>query len=154
MLKKMILEGVWAGLLGGTTIWLYELVVWVHLLHIRTLRTMVENTAALVFGDKIRELDPLLRLILSTAIHYATAIIWAVLFAAIWPFLRARRIEATLAALFYGIFAWVIMHNVVLATLSPAPPEYTVYSVLNGFMSHTFGFAVPLALLIKARRRV
>ena len=63
--------------------------------------------------------------------------------------LRARSIEATLAALFYGVLAWVVMHNVVLALFSPAPPTYTVYSVINGLMAHTFAFSVPMALVIK-----
>ena len=88
------------------------------------------------------------------AIHFLTAVLWGILFALIWPALRARCIEATLAALFYGIFAWVFMHNVVLALFSPAPPAYTVYSVLNGLMAHTFAFSVPMALVIKRLLRL
>ncbi len=47
-------------------------------------------------------------------------------FAWAWPRLRARDVEATLAALVYGILAWVVMHWVVLDYFSPAPPTYTV----------------------------
>jgi hypothetical protein len=43
------------------------------------------------------------------AIHFLTAVIWGIPFACIWPALRARAIEATLAAL-----------------CSPAPPGYTL----------------------------
>jgi len=79
--------------------------------------------------------------------------VWGVGFAYLWPTLRTWRIEATLAALFYGVFAWIIMHVLVLAWFSPAPPVYTVYSVLNGLVSHTFAFSVPVALMIKRLTR-
>jgi hypothetical protein len=39
----------------------------------------------------------------------------------------------------FGIFAWIVMHNLLLAAFPPAPPSYTVYSVINGLMSHTAG---------------
>ena len=140
--------GVVAGLVGALTSWLYELVVWVQLLHLTTVSGIAANTAVLSFGPGIRSLGAG-ALALGVAIHFLTAVIWGSLFAFIWPALRARSIEATLAALFYGVFAWVIMHNVVLALFSPAPPTYTVYSVINGLMAHTFAFSVPMALIIK-----
>jgi hypothetical protein len=137
-----------AGLVGAVTSWLYELIVWVHLLHLTSVAGIAENTAVLSFGSSIRTLGAG-ALALGVAIHFLTAVSWGILFAFIWPALRARSIEATLAALFYGVFAWVIMHNVVLALFSPAPPTYTVYSVINGLMAHTFAFSVPMALVIK-----
>jgi hypothetical protein len=140
--------GVLGGLVGALTSWLYELVVWVHLLHLTTVPGIAENTAVLSFGPGIRTLGGG-ALVLGIAIHCLTAVIWGILFAWIWPALKARAIEATLAALFYGILAWVVMHNVVLALFSPAPPSYTVYSVINGLMAHTFAFSVPMALVIK-----
>jgi len=42
----------------------------------------------------------------------------------------------------------------VLALFSPASPTYTVYSVLNGLMAHTFAFSVPMALVIKRQLRL
>jgi hypothetical protein len=140
--------GIVGGGVGAVSSWLYELVVWVHYLHLTTVRGIAENTAVLSFGPGIRSLGAG-AVALGVAIHFLTAVIWGVLFAFIWPALRARSIEATLAALFYGIFAWVFMHNVVLALFSPAPPSYTPYSVINGLMAHTFAFSVPLALVIK-----
>jgi hypothetical protein len=144
--------GVIGGLVGALTSWIYELVVWVHLLHLTSVSGIAENTAVLSFGPAVRSLAAG-ALVLGVAIHFLTAVIWGILFALIWPALRARSIEATLAALFYGIFAWVVMHNVVLALFSPAPPTYTVYSVINGLMAHTFAFSVPLALVIKRLMR-
>jgi hypothetical protein len=144
--------GVVGGLVGGVASWIYELIVWVHLLHLTGVSGIAENTAVLSFGPGVRSLGAG-ALALGVAIHFLTAVIWGILFALIWPALRARSIEATLAALFYGIFAWVVMHNVVLALFSPAPPTYTVYSVINGLMAHTFAFSVPLALVIKRLMR-
>jgi hypothetical protein len=140
--------GIVGGVVGAVSSWLYELIVWVHYLHLTTVRGIAENTAVLSFGPGIRGLGAG-AVALGVAIHFLTAVIWGVLFAFIWPALRTRSIEATLAALFYGVFAWVFMHNVVLALFSPAPPSYTTYSVINGLMAHTFAFSVPLALVIK-----
>ncbi len=140
--------GVVGGLVGAVTSWIYELIVWVRLLHLTSAYGIAENTAVLSFGTGIRRLGAG-AFALGVGIHFLTAVLWGILFALIWPALRARSIEATLAALFYGIFAWIIMHNVVLALFSPAPPTYTVYSVLNGFVAHTFAFSVPMALVIK-----
>ena len=113
--------GIVGGVVGAVSSWLYELIVWVHYLHLTTVRGIAENTAVLSFGPGIRGLGAG-AVALGVAIHFLTAVIWGVLFAFIWPALRARSIEATLAALFYGVFAWVFMHNVVLALFSPAPP--------------------------------
>jgi len=144
--------GAVAGVIGALTSWLYELIVWVHYLHLTTVAGIAENTAVLSFGPGIRSLGAG-ALAIGVAIHFVTAVIWGILFAYLWPALRARSIEATLAALFYGVFAWVVMHNVVLALFSPAPPTYTPYSVINGLMAHTFAFSVPMALVIKRMLR-
>ena len=149
-LRRQVTAGLAGGLVGGVTIWIYELVVNSGLLKLATPYQVVENTAVLCFGPGIRALGPP-AFFLGVAIHFATAMVWGILFALIWPALRARRIEATLAALVFGIFAWIVMHNLLLAAFSPAPPSYTVYSVINGFMSHTLGFAVPLALVVQNR---
>ncbi len=146
--SAVLRAGLIGGLVGGVGIWLYELVVWVHLLHLTDIAGMLDGAAVLSFGTGIRKLGALSAL-LGVGIHFLTAMLWGVGFACLWPSLRARGIEATLAALCYGILAWIIMHNVLLALFSPAPPTYTTYSVLNGFVSHTFAFTVPMALTIK-----
>ncbi len=145
--------GVIGGLVGAATSWIYELIVWVRLLHLTSAYGIAENTAVLSFGPGIRTLGTA-AFALGVCIHFLTAMLWGVVFALIWPALRARSIEATLAALFYGVFAWVFMHNVLLALFSPAPPTYTVYSVINGLMAHTFAFSVPMALVIKRLLRL
>jgi hypothetical protein len=146
--SALLRAGLIGGLVGGVGIWLYELVVWVHFLHLTDIPGMLDGAAVLTFGSGIRRLGAL-SAVLGVAIHFCTALVWGVGFAWLWPSLRARGIEATLAALVYGILAWIIMHNVLLALFSPAPPTYTTYSVLNGFVSHTFAFTVPMALTIK-----
>ena len=147
-LAAQLRAGVAGGLVGAVTSWIYDLIVWVRLLHLTSAYGIAENTAVLSFGTGIRRLGSG-AFALGVGIHFLVAVLWGILFALIWPALRARAIEATLAALFYGIFAWIIMHNLVLALFSPAPPSYTVYSVLNGFVAHTFAFSVPMALVIK-----
>jgi uncharacterized membrane protein YagU involved in acid resistance len=149
-LAAQISAGLLGGLVGGATIWIYELVVQSLLMKTNTPYQLVENTAVLCFGPGIRALG-VGAFALGLLIHFATALVWGVVFALIWPPLAARRIEATLAALFFGVFAWGLMHNVLLAMFSPNPPSYNVLGVINGFMSHTWGFAVPLALTVKGR---
>lgn len=149
-LKALVAAGLMGGLVGGVTIWLYEIVDQSWLRKVATPYQIAENTAVLVFGPKIRDFG-VLAFLLGVAIHFATALVWGVLFALIWPVLRGRKVEATLAGGVFGVFAWVVMHNGLLAAFSPNPPAYTVLSVINGFMSHTWGFAVPLALTVKAR---
>lgn len=151
--QQRVVVGAWAGFVGGITIWLYELVVWVHFLQLRTVRGLLENSAMLAFGAQAAQWPSPWTLVVSALVHFITAMAWGVLFALIWPSLQRKQIEATLAALFFGIFAWVVMHNVVLAAFSPQPPTYTTYVVLNGFVSHTFAFSVPLALIVKRRLR-
>ncbi len=144
--------GVVGGLVGAVTSWIYELIVWVRLLHLTSAYGIAENTAVLSFGTGIRRLGAG-AFALGVGILFLTAVLWDILFALIRPALRARSIEAKLAAQLYGIFDRIIMHNVVQALFSPAPPTYTGYSVLNGFVAHTFTFSVPMALVIKRLQR-
>jgi hypothetical protein len=148
MNTTLLRAGLIGGFVGGVGIWLYELVVWVNLLHLTDFSGMLDGAAVLSFGAGIRRLGTF-AVVLGVTIHFVTALVWGVGFAYLWPVLKARGIEATLGALFYGIFAWIIMHNVLLALFAPSPPVYTTYSVLNGFVSHTFAFTVPMALVIK-----
>ncbi len=142
--------GLIAGVAGSITIWIYEYFVLFKLLHQSdTAAGVVRHTALLVFGP-----GPLSSgnsgFMLGALIHCVTGVVWAIAFAAIWPSLAEFKIEATLAGLAFGAFAWLIMHLVVLALLSPDPPVYTPYAVINGFMSHMVAFAVPIALTVKA----
>ena len=65
-------------------------------------------------------------------------------------FFRKRGWEATLLALFYAVFAWIVMHAAI-AAVSTSHPDYLDPTVIiGGFMSH-FVFTVPLALVVKRR---
>ena len=144
---RLVMIGLIAGLVGSVTIWLYEYVVLYRLLHQGTLAGVVQHTALLVFGPGDLS-SGVTGFVLGAIVHCATGITWAMLFALTWPFVAAR-VEATLAGLFLGIVAWLVMHVIILAIFSPDPPVYTVYTVINGFMSHMVAFAVPMALTVK-----
>jgi len=148
-MTNTIRNGAMAGMVGAFTIWIFEYIVQVPILHQTDTAGVVQHTALLVFGPRILA-QPLLAFILGAIIHCLTGLVWGIIFAFVWPKLAARHIEATLAALVFGAFAWVIMHNVVLALFSPDPPVYTFNVVLLGMMSHMVAFAVPLALTVKA----
>ena len=146
--------GIAAGLVGGITSWIYELVVWVHFLQLKkSPYDLVVGTASLAFGKRAEAWPGAVQILVSVAVHFGTSLFWGVLFALLWPFFRRRQAEATLVALFFGVFAWVFMHNVLLAAFAPNPPTYTTYSVLNGLVSHTFAFSVPIALVVKRLSR-
>lgn len=138
------------GLVGGVIIWIYEAVVWVGVQHQMPLQGIPANAVGLVFGKPFQASLGLGAYALGTAIHFAFAMVWGVGFALIWPFFRRRRVEATLVALFYAVFAWIVMH-VAIAIVSTSHPDYTDPAVIiGGFMSHFF-FTVPMALVIKSR---
>ena len=140
--------GIIGGLVGGVGIWIYELVVWVHFQHILTPPGMLSNAVGLTFGKHVQQSMGTGAYFLGTAIHYFFAIVWGVIFAAIWPFFRRRGYEATLIALFIAVIAWVVMH----AAISIAGPDHPNYTdpnvIIGGFMSHIC-FAVPMALTVK-----
>lgn len=145
-----ILTGALAGLVGGATIWVYEALVWVGVQHQMPLSGIPANATGLVFGKATQASLGIWAYLVGTAIHFAFAIAWGVLFAFIWPFLRARRIEATLAALFYAIVAWIVMHLAIMAVSASHPNYADPNVIIGGFMSH-FLFTVPLALVVKHR---
>lgn len=142
--------GATGGLVGGVTIWVYEALVWVGVQHQMPLSGIPANATGLVFGKATQAALGLWAYIVGTAIHFSFAMAWGVLFALIWPFLRARRIEATLAALFYAMIAWIVMHLAIMAVSTSHPNYADPNVVIGGFMSHFF-FTIPLALVVKHR---
>ena len=147
-LRSRIATGLVAGFVGSLTIWIYEMIILCFATHSSTLPGVVQHTALLVFGPSILSY-PLVAFLLGAVIHCATGMAWGVIFALIWPTLRQAGTEATLAALGFGVVAWVVMHIVVLAVFSPLPPIYTPDIVINGMMSHMVAFSVPLALVVQ-----
>src|SRR3954454_4622975 len=105
-----IRAGLLGGLVGGVCIWIYEAVVWVGIQHQMPLAGIPANATGLVFGKPFQASLGLGAHLLGTAIHFAFAMAWGVLFALIWPFFRRRGWEATLVALVYAVFAWIVMH--------------------------------------------
>ena len=127
--RRKLRQGMVAGLVGGFTIW-------------------VQHTAQLLLGSGILRYG-VLAFVIGLVVHTLTAIVWAVLFAFVWPQLRRWGWEASFAALPFGVLAWVVMHLVILARFSPDPPVYTTYVVINGLMSHMIALMVPVALVVK-----
>lgn len=140
--------GLMGGLVGGVVIWVYEALVWVGAQHLMPMNGIPPNAVGLVFGKPFQAAIGGWAYVLGTSIHFGFALVWGVVFAAIWPWLRRRGVEATFAALFYGAFAWIVMH-VAISIAGPDHPNYhDPVVIIGGFMSHFF-FAVPMALVIK-----
>ena len=149
-LAQTVGAGVAGGLTGAVTIWVYEALVWVGVQHLMPMAGIPRNATGLVFGRGVQDSLGVGAYVVGTGIHFAFAIAWGVLFALIWPSLRRRGVEATLAALFYAVVAWIVMH-VAIALASSSHPDYLDPNVvIGGFMSHLF-FTVPLALVVKRR---
>ncbi len=146
----MLRAGVLGGLAGAVTIWIYEAVVWVGLQNLMPLAGIRRNATGLVFGKSVQDRFGAGSYVIGTGIHFVFAMAWGVLFAAIWSALRHRGWEATLAAMFYAVTAWIIRHVAIAAAFSNHPKNVDPNGVIGGFMSHLF-FKVPLALSVERR---
>lgn len=147
---EKIRTGAIAGITGGVIIWVYEALIWVGLQHLMPLAGIPRNAVGLVFGKNVQDSLGIGSYVLGTAIHFSFAIGWGVLFAMIWPWFRRRGYEATLVALAYAIFAWIVMHVAIMIASDNHPNYYDPIVVIGGFMSHFF-FTIPLALIVKSR---
>ena len=148
--RAMIQAGLLGGFAGAVTIWIYEAIVWVGVQHLMPLAVIPRNATGLVFGKAVQDGLGAGSYVVGTGIHFVFALAWGVLFAAIWPALRRRGWEATLAAMFYAVIAWIVMHVAIAVASSNHPNYLDPNVVIGGFMSHLF-FTVPLALAIKRR---
>jgi hypothetical protein len=142
--------GIAGGLLGGVVIWIYEALIWVGAQHLMPLAGIPRNATGLVFGRQVQESMGGLAYVVGTGIHFLFSIVWGIGFAVIWPWLRRRGVEATLAALFYAIVAWIVMHVAIMIASDNHPNYYDPVVIIGGFMSHFF-FTIPLALVVKHR---
>lgn len=148
--SQTVRAGLLGGLVGGVTIWIYEAVVWVGAQHLMPLAGIPRNATGLVFGRDVQASLGPAAYVVGTVIHLVFALGWGVLFAAIWPALRRRGVEATLAALFYAMAAWIVMHVAIMIASADHPNYYDPNVIIGGFMSPFF-FTVPLALIVKHR---
>jgi hypothetical protein len=149
-LRETLRAGVAGGLVGAVVIWIYEALVWVGAQHLMPLAGIPRNATGLVFGKAVQESLGAGAYVIGTGIHFVFAIAWGIGFALMWPALRRRGVEATLAALFYAVIAWIVMH-VAIALAGDNHPNYLdPVVIVGGFMSHVF-FTVPLALVVKRR---
>lgn len=148
--KAAIQAGIAGGLAGGVIIWIYEAIVWVGVQHQMPLAGIPRNATGLVFGADVQEALGLIAHVVGTGIHFFFSIAWGVLFALIWPWFRKRDFEATFVALFYAMFAWIIMHAAIMVASDNHPNYYDPVVIIGGFMSHFF-FTVPMALIVKNR---
>jgi len=148
--KNPIRIGVEAGMVAGVIIWIYEAIVWVGIQHQMPLIGIPRNATGLVFGADVQSSLGFVSYVVGTLIHFLFSAVWGVGFVLLWPWCRRRGLEATFVALFYAMFAWIVMH-VAIMIVSDNHPDYTdPVVVIGGFMSHFF-FAVPLALIVKRR---
>ncbi|MEX3959450.1 MULTISPECIES: hypothetical protein [Trinickia] len=147
-IRQTVRAGLAGGLTGAMLIWVYEALVWVGAQHLMPLGGIPRNATGLVFGKDVQEALGVWAYLLGTAIHFVFALAWGVLFAVIWPYFRRRGYEATFVALFYAIFAWIVMHTLISIASSNHPNYFDPNIVIGGFMSH-FVFTVPLALVVK-----
>ena len=104
----------------------------------------------LVFGKDFQQASGIWAYVIGIGIHFLFSAAWGVLFAAIWPYFRRRGYEATFVALFYAMFAWIVMHVAIMIAGDNHPNYYDPVVIIGGFMSHFF-FTVPMALIIKRR---
>jgi hypothetical protein len=149
-LRETVQAGLLGGLVGGVVIWIYEAIVWVGVQHLMPIAGIPRNATGLVFGKDVQEQLGALAYVVGTGIHFFFVLAWGVAFAFAWPFFARRGYEATLVALFFALFPWIVMH-VAIAIVSSSHPNYLDPNVIiGGFMSHFF-YAVPLALIVKQR---
>ena len=147
--RQVIASGTAGGLAGGISIWLYEALIWVGAQHQMPLSGIPRNAVGLVFGNATRDALGWLAYPFGTAIHFAFAAIWGVIFAAIWPWFARRGWEATLLALPFAVVLWVAMHLAIAIAGHEHPNYLDPAVIIGGVMSHLF-FAVPLALIVKS----
>jgi hypothetical protein len=149
-LRETVRAGLLGGLVGGIIIWIYEAIVWVGVQHLMPMAGIPRNATGLVFGKDVQDSLGALAYVVGTGIHFFFCFAWGVAFALVWPVFARRGYEATLVALFFAMFLWIVMH-VAIAIVSSNHPNYLDPNVIiGGFMSH-FIFAVPLALIVKQR---
>jgi hypothetical protein len=145
---QAVRAGLLGGLTGGVIIWIYEAIVWVGVQHLMPLAGIPRNATGLVFGKEVQEALGAAAYVVGTSIHFFFTLVWGVLFAMAWPFLRRRGFEATLVALFYAIVIWIVMHVAIAIVSSNHPNYFDPNVIIGGFMSHFF-YTVPLALIVK-----
>ncbi|MDE2442608.1 MAG: hypothetical protein KGP14_16460 [Betaproteobacteria bacterium] len=148
--KETIRAGLIGGLAGGITIWIYEALIWVGVQHLMPLAGIPRNATGLVFGKAFQTGVGGWAYPIGTGIHFAFALFWGVVFAAIWPWFRKRGWEATLLALFFAVALWIVMHLSIALVGDDHPDYLDPIVIIGGFMSHLF-YAVPLALIVKRR---
>lgn len=146
--RSAVKAGVWGGLAGGVTIWVYEALVWVGAQHLLPLSGIPPNATGLVFGKRFQLAIGAWAYPLGTTIHFAFAIAWGILFAMLWPMARRRGYEATLIAIPYAALAWVVMHVAISIASNDHPNYHDPVVIIGGVMSHIF-FTVPMALVVK-----
>jgi hypothetical protein len=146
--RDTLRAGLFGGLTGGVTIWIYEALVWVKAQHLLPLSGIPPNAVGLVFGKRFQDEIGAWAYPVGTAIHFSFAVVWGIVFAMIWPSACRRGYEATLIAIPYAVLAWVIMHVAISIAGNDHPNYHDPVVILGGVMSHIF-FTVPMALVVK-----
>ncbi len=147
-MRMTLRAGAAGGFVGAVIIWIYEALIWVGAQHLMPLAGIPRNATGLVFGKAFQEAIGIWSYMIGTSIHFVFAAAWGILFAMLWPYFRRRGFEATFIALFYAMFAWIVMHVAIMIASTNHPNYYDPNVIIGGFMSH-FCFTVPLALVVK-----
>jgi hypothetical protein len=142
--------GLEGGLLGGVIIWIYEAIVWVGVQGLMPLAGIPRNATGLVFGKAFQDAVGGWAYLIGTTIHFLFALGWGIAYAMVWPSLRKRGLEATMAALIFAILLWIVMHVAIAAVGDDHPDYLDPVVIIGGFMSHFF-YAIPLALWVQRK---
>lgn len=140
--------GLIAGLTAAATTWAYEFIVNVYVLKMSSIYTIAQHGALLVFGPRVQALGGW-TLLIGMGVHFGTSCFWGILFAMIWPWLRARGFEASLAGVLFGLLACLVMDSIVIH-VSPMHVKPTLVLILLSVIFHTLPFGIPLALVVQA----
>jgi hypothetical protein len=143
--------GLISGLVAAGTTWTYEFIVNVYVLRMSSIYAIAQHGALLVFGPRVEALGAW-TLLIGMGVHFGTSCAWGVVFAMIWPWLRARGFEASLAGVMFGLLACLVMVNI-LIHVSPMHVKPTLVLVLLSVIFHTLPFGIPLALVVQALLR-
>jgi hypothetical protein len=140
--------GLISGLVAAISTWAYEFIVNVYVLKMSSIYMIAQHGALLVFGPRVQALGQW-TLLIGMGVHFGTSCVWGMFFAMVWPWLRARGFEASLAGVLFGLLACLVMVNI-LIHVSPMHVQPTLVLILLSVIFHTLPFGIPLALVVQA----
>lgn len=80
--------------------------------------------------------------------HYSIALIFAIVFFAIYPSIRRFISSPVAVGLLYGILVWVVMNRIVLPLSNVALPPFNLIRAFIGMVVLMFAIGLPIALIV------